>query len=33
MAIKGKTRHQLFLPNATSARLTKMARAQVFGDG
>lgn len=28
MAIKGKTRHQLFLPDATSARLTKMARAQ-----
>lgn len=28
MAIKGKTRHQLFLPDATSARLTKIARAQ-----
>ncbi|KRB86546.1 hypothetical protein ASE00_07580 [Sphingomonas sp. Root710] len=28
MAIKGKTRHQLFLPDATSARLTRMARAQ-----
>ncbi|RVT93140.1 hypothetical protein [Sphingomonas crocodyli] len=28
MAIKGKTRHQLFLPDEISVRLTRMARAQ-----